>query len=150
MTNKVDYKKIRTDIINGKKRCIYMKPKGKREYVKSGGEFVSLSAYIKTLQKKNKKKGGGDGDEGEYYPVPDNSPVNSPRNYSTTPQLPEGWTKQMSTTKGHPYYRNNATGETTWNHPSSMVKRVPSNMTKITGPNFSTVLKKTGEMQKLL
>jgi hypothetical protein len=54
----VDYKKIRTDIINGKKRCIYMKPKGKREYVKSGGEFVSLSAYIKTLQKKNKKKGG--------------------------------------------------------------------------------------------
>jgi hypothetical protein len=54
----VDYKKIRTDIINGKKRCIYMKPKGKREYVKSGGEFVLLSAYIKTLQKKNKKKGG--------------------------------------------------------------------------------------------
>jgi hypothetical protein len=54
----VDYKKIRTDIINGKKRCVYMKPKGKREYVKSGGEFVSLSAYIKTLQKKNKKKGG--------------------------------------------------------------------------------------------
>jgi hypothetical protein len=68
MTNKVDYKKIRTDIINGKKRCIYMKPKGKREYVKSGGEFVSLSAYIKTLQKKNKKKGGGDG-EGDEVPA---------------------------------------------------------------------------------
>jgi hypothetical protein len=54
----MDYKKIRTDIINGKKRCIYMKPKGKREYVKSGGEFVSLSVYIKTLQKKMKIKGG--------------------------------------------------------------------------------------------
>lgn len=64
----VDYKKIRTDIINGKKRCIYMKPKGKREYVKSGGEFVSLSAYIKTLQKKNKKKGGAGyiNEDGKY------------------------------------------------------------------------------------
>jgi hypothetical protein len=80
MTHKVDYKKIRTDIINGKKRCIYMKPKGKREYVKSGGEFVSLSAYIKTLQKKNKKKGGGDGDEDYQGPqVPQNSRQSSPQ-----------------------------------------------------------------------
>ena len=64
MANKKDnYKKIRTDIINGKKRCIYMKPKGKREYVKSKGEFVLLSVYIKKMQKKNKKRvvrGGGE------------------------------------------------------------------------------------------
>jgi hypothetical protein len=59
MANKVvNYKKIRTDIINGKKRCIYMKPKGKREYVKSNGEFVLLSVYIKKMQKKMKIKGG--------------------------------------------------------------------------------------------
>ena len=59
MANKVvNYKKIRTDIINGKKRCIYMKPKGKREYVKSKGEFVLLSVYIKKMQKKMKIKGG--------------------------------------------------------------------------------------------
>ena len=61
MANKVvNYKKFRTDIINGKKRCIYMKPKGKREYVKSKGEFVLLSVYIKKMQKKMKIKGGGD------------------------------------------------------------------------------------------
>lgn len=60
MANKVvNYKKIRTDIINGKKRCIYMKPKGKREYVKSKGEFVLLSVHIKKMQKKMKIKGGG-------------------------------------------------------------------------------------------
>ena len=59
MANKVvNYKKIRTDIINGKKRCIYMKPKGKREYVKRKGEFVLLSVYIKKMQKKMKIKGG--------------------------------------------------------------------------------------------
>ena len=61
MANKVvNYKKFRTDIINGKKRCIYMKPKGKREYVKSKGEFVLLSVYIKKMQKKMKIKRGGD------------------------------------------------------------------------------------------
>ena len=67
MANKKDnYKKIRIDIINGKKRCIYMKPKGKREYVKSKGEFVLLSVYINATQKKNKKRvvrGGGEEDE---------------------------------------------------------------------------------------
>jgi len=60
---KEDYKKIRIDIINGKKRCIYIKPKGKREYVKSKGEFVLLSVYIKKMQKKIKIKGGDDSDE---------------------------------------------------------------------------------------
>lgn len=35
-----------------------MKPKGKREYVKSKGEFVLLSVYIKKMQKKMKIKGG--------------------------------------------------------------------------------------------
>jgi Arc/MetJ-type ribon-helix-helix transcriptional regulator len=102
MTHKVDYKKIRTDIINGKKRCIYMKPKGKREYVKSGGEFVSLSAYIKTLQKKNKKKGGGDGEgdeevnENRRYYGPDTSPVNSRQ--SSPQSSPRAATKTNSAT----------------------------------------------------
>ena len=59
MNKIVDYKKIRTDIINGKKKYIYMKPTGKREYVKSKGELVLLSVYIKTLQKKMKINGGG-------------------------------------------------------------------------------------------
>jgi hypothetical protein len=145
MTNKVDYKKIRTDIINGKKRCIYMKPKGKREYVKSGGEFISLSAYIKTLQKKNKKKGGGDGEEEGYQ-----GPQNSPRDVSTKQPLPDGWETKMSVSKDMPYYVNKQTLETTWTHPSSMKKKVPSDMTLIKGPTFSTVLKKTGEMHKLL
>jgi hypothetical protein len=124
MTTKVDYKKIRTDIINGKKRCIYMKPKGKREYVKSGGEFVSLSAYIKTLQKKNKKKGGGDGEEDDKYYGPDNSPVNSPRIQAQAQQLPDGWVRKMSITKKQPYYVNMATGESTWEHPSSKQKSI--------------------------
>ena len=67
MANKiVNYKKIRTDIINGKKRCIYIKLKGKREYVKSKGEFVLLSVYIKKLQKKYKNKGG----EGTHSNMP--------------------------------------------------------------------------------
>jgi hypothetical protein len=126
MTNKVDYKKIRTDIINGKKRCIYMKPKGKREYVKSGGEFVSLSAYIKTLQKKNKKKGGGDGDN-EYY-GPDNSPVTSPRNYSTTPQLPNGW-EMRTTADNKTYYYNIHTGAATMTNPLTLPATVSNSRT---------------------
>jgi hypothetical protein len=106
MTDKMDYKKIRTDIINGKKRCIYMKPKGKREYVKSGGEFVSLSAYIKTLQKKNKKKGGGDGED------------------STTEQLPKGWVmKESKTYPGRHYYANDK-GESTWINPSRVASGI--------------------------
>jgi hypothetical protein len=118
----VDYKKIRTDIINGKKRCIYMKPKGKREYVKSGGEFVSLSAYIKTLQKKNKKKGGGDGEGDEdvpqthrYFgpePSPVSSPVNSPRNNTKEP-LPDGWVEKISTINNEIYYEYPDTGAVT-------------------------------------
>jgi len=57
MANKKDnYKKIRTILVYGKKKCIYMKPKGTREYVKSKGEFVLLSVYIKKMQKKNKKR----------------------------------------------------------------------------------------------
>ena len=68
MTNKIiNYKKIRTDIINGKKRCIYIKLKGKREYVKSKGEFVLLSVYIKKMQKKYKNK-GGEGDTRSKMP----------------------------------------------------------------------------------
>ena len=97
-----------------------MKPKGKREYVKSGGEFVSLSAYIKTLQKKNKKKGGGDGEgDGKYY-GPDSSPANSrqssPRIQAQAPRLPEGWEVKI-TADNQPYYYNNNTGAATRTNP---------------------------------
>jgi len=52
MENKKDnYKKIRTILVYGKKRCIYMKPKGTREYVKSKGEYVLLSVYAKRVEK---------------------------------------------------------------------------------------------------
>jgi hypothetical protein len=142
----VDYKKIRTDIINGKKRCIYMKPKGKREYVKSGGEFVSLSAYIKTLQKKNKKKVGGMlkcfgigkkacNDEREedtfvsaelgfvnnrtqdHQVDPHNNPHNNPRNITTKPQ-PDEWVEMQSRSKNASYLFNRSTGESRWKQPS--------------------------------
>jgi hypothetical protein len=128
MTHKVDYKKIRTDIINGKKRCIYMKPKGKREYVKSGGEFVSLSAYIKTLQKKNKKKGGGDGEgyvEGYYGPY--NSPQSSPRIH--TQELPNGW-EMRTTADNKTYYYNIHTGAATMTNPLTLPANVSDGRTQ--------------------
>jgi len=57
MANKKDnYKKIRTILVYGKKKCIYMKPKGTREYVKSKGEFVLLSVYAKRVEKIAAKK----------------------------------------------------------------------------------------------
>jgi len=57
MANKVvNYKKIRTILVYGKKKCIYMKPKGTREYVKSKGEFVLLSVYAKRVAKIAAKK----------------------------------------------------------------------------------------------
>jgi hypothetical protein len=69
MVNKVNYKKIKMLIINGKKRSIYMKANGRREYVKSKGKFVLLSAHLKKVanivakkllkSKKTKKIRGG-------------------------------------------------------------------------------------------
>ena len=57
MANKKDnYKKIRTILVYGKKKCIYMKPKGTREYVKSKGEYVLLSVYAKRVEKIAAKK----------------------------------------------------------------------------------------------
>jgi dipeptide/tripeptide permease len=47
----MSYKKIKTILVYGKKKCIYMKPKGTREYVKSKGDFVLLSVYIKRVAK---------------------------------------------------------------------------------------------------
>jgi len=52
----MSYKKIKTIIVYGKKKCIYMKPKGTREYVKSKGDFVLLSVYIKRVAKIAEKK----------------------------------------------------------------------------------------------
>jgi hypothetical protein len=46
MADKVNYKKIKMLIINGKKRSIYMKVKGRLEYIKSKGKFVLLSAHL--------------------------------------------------------------------------------------------------------
>jgi hypothetical protein len=72
MVNKVNYKKIKMLIINGKKRSIYMKENGRREYIKSKGKFVLLSAYLKKVanivakkllkSKKTKKIRGGNND----------------------------------------------------------------------------------------
>ena len=135
MANKVvNYKKIRTDIINGKKRCIYMKPKGKREYVKSKGEFVLLSVYIKKMQKKMKIKGG----VLSCFGCKKNSKINSPtvtaelvfdntgadddRTHIVpppiTPRERSEWTVHKSKKYGRNYYYNADTRETLWNLPS--------------------------------
>ena len=50
----MNYKKVRTVFINDKKKVIYAKPKGTREYVKSKGEMVLLSAYLKKVEKMNR------------------------------------------------------------------------------------------------
>ena len=52
----MSYKKVKTVVIFDKPKCIYMKPKGTREYVKSKGEMVLLSAYIKKAEKIAAKK----------------------------------------------------------------------------------------------
>jgi len=58
--NKIEqYNKIKTVIINGKKKCIYMKPRGTREYVKYNKEFILLNRYIKLISKNLKKQKGG-------------------------------------------------------------------------------------------
>ena len=48
----MSYKKVKTVLVYGKKKCIYMKPKGTREYVKSKGEYVLLPVYVKRVAKK--------------------------------------------------------------------------------------------------
>jgi hypothetical protein len=52
----MSYKKVKTVFIFDKPKCIYMKPNGTREYVKSKGEMVLLSAYIKKAEKIAAKK----------------------------------------------------------------------------------------------
>ena len=47
---------MRTVFINDKKKVIYMKPKGTREYVKSKGEMVLLTTYLKKVEKVAAKK----------------------------------------------------------------------------------------------
>ena len=59
MNKTVQYNKIKTVIINGRKKCIYMKPRGTREYVKYNKEFILLNRYIKLISKKLKKQKGG-------------------------------------------------------------------------------------------
>lgn len=61
MINKVKYIKIRKETINGKSRCIYMKPKDAREYVRYNKEYLLLNRYLKLSSKnliKKIKKGG--------------------------------------------------------------------------------------------
>jgi hypothetical protein len=151
MTDKIYYKKIRTDIINGKKRCIYMKPKGKREYVKSGGDFVLLSAYIKALQKKIKNKRGGmlkcfglgkkacNKSEKNHivtahlgFVDSTQDPQVDPRNITTQPPRDE-WEEKKSRSKDASYYFNRRTGESTWERPSSMKKPQQSSITHSNG-----------------
>jgi hypothetical protein len=52
----MSYKKIKTVLVYGKKKCIYMKPKGTRKYVKSKGEYVLLPVYLKRVAKIAAKK----------------------------------------------------------------------------------------------
>ena len=52
----MSYKKVKTVLVYGKKKCIYMKPKGTREYVKSKGEYVLLPVYVKRVAKIAAKK----------------------------------------------------------------------------------------------
>ena len=52
----MSYKKVKTVFIFDTPKCIYMKPNGTREYVKSKGEMVLLSAYIKKAEKIAAKK----------------------------------------------------------------------------------------------
>ena len=144
MANKiVNYKKIRTILVYGKKKCIYMKPKGKREYVKSKGEFVLLSVYIKKMQKKMKIKGGvfsclGFGCKNNSKI---NSEINSEKSHTVTadlvfdntgadddrthivpppitPRERSEWTVHKSKKYGRNYYYNADTRETLWNLPS--------------------------------
>lgn len=59
MNKKIQYNKIKTVLINGKKKCIYMKPRGTREYVRHNKEFILLNRYLKLISKKLKKQKGG-------------------------------------------------------------------------------------------
>ena len=52
----MSYKKVKTVLVYGKKKCIYIKPKGTREYVKSKGEYVLLPVYVKRVAKIAAKK----------------------------------------------------------------------------------------------
>lgn len=52
----MSFKKVKTVYIFDKPKCIYMKPKGTREYVKSKGEMVLLSVYMKKAEKVAAKK----------------------------------------------------------------------------------------------
>ena len=52
----MSYKKVKTVFVFGKPKCIYMKPRGTLEYVKSNGEMLLLSAYIKKAEKKEAMK----------------------------------------------------------------------------------------------
>jgi hypothetical protein len=52
----MSYKKVKTVFVFGKPKCIYMKPRGTLEYVKSNGEMLLLSAYIKKAKKKEAMK----------------------------------------------------------------------------------------------
>lgn len=59
MNKIVQYNKIKTVIINGRNKCIFMKPRGTREYVKYNKEFILLNRYIKLISKNLKKQKGG-------------------------------------------------------------------------------------------
>ena len=50
------YDKVKTRVIEGKKKCIYKKPKGNKEYVKGFGKMRSVESYIKLCKKKAASK----------------------------------------------------------------------------------------------
>ena len=50
------YNKIKTSLINGRKRNIYTKKNSRKKYIKSKGRMINLKTYLKTVKK---KRGGG-------------------------------------------------------------------------------------------
>lgn len=59
MKDNEKYKKSRNIIINERKRCLYIKPRGKKEYIKYKREYILLENYLKIIRK-NKQNGGND------------------------------------------------------------------------------------------
>ena len=46
------YNKIKTSLINGRKRNIYTKKNSRKKYIKSKGRMINLKTYLKTVKKK--------------------------------------------------------------------------------------------------
>ena len=50
------YTKIKTSLINGRKRNIYTKKNSRKKYIKSKGRMMNLKTYLKTVKKKKRRR----------------------------------------------------------------------------------------------